>query len=491
MSSNHDVVVQTMRGVSAQIARRFLLVPINLLAGIILARTLRPEDFGVYAAALLVVSTLVTMTDAGMGAAIVQKPQDPEISDLRTVFAAQLGLGILGVMAAIMVAPLITAAYGLSSQALWFLRVVAIVIAIDGLGTVSRALLNRRLAYTRLAMVDTLANVVFQVMAVSAALADLGLWSFAVAWLTSTITKVAVLFASAPWPVGLTLERRRLASVVQFGGFYQAGALTALPRDNIPAILAGPLFGAAAVGFLRWAMQTAFLVGQEIAHIVEVVSFPSFARLQHDRRGALAMAVSSLRYVLVVTLPLLALLIALAPNIVHIIYTDHWAPAIPMLYLYAIAMVGNAIVALSVAVLNGLGEVRTTFYLLVSWMALDWILAIPFALWWGAIGIAGAYAAGVLPVTIWLIWRIYRMKPILLWHTILAPGVAAVVTGAVVAWLGQPWATSLVRLIMSIGGGLALYGFFLMAVDGPTVRRDVQAGWASLRRVLAARGEVM
>src|SRR5262245_19708836 len=64
------------------------------LMGIVLARLLVPEDYGVYAAALVALSALLSMNELGVSLAIVRRPGD--VSEIApTVKTLALGSSLL------------------------------------------------------------------------------------------------------------------------------------------------------------------------------------------------------------------------------------------------------------------------------------------------------------------------------------------------------------------------------------------------------------
>ena len=109
------------------------------LVGIALARILVPEDYGVYAVALVVLNVSLSMNELGVSLAIVRWPGDvsriaPTVATLSLLFSGLLWLAIFAS------APAVAAALG-ASEATWVIRVLALAILIDAVTAVPAALI--------------------------------------------------------------------------------------------------------------------------------------------------------------------------------------------------------------------------------------------------------------------------------------------------------------------------------------------------------------
>ena len=125
---------------------------VSMLSGIVLARILVPEDFGVFAPALAIVNILFGLNDLGLLLAVVRWKGDLREA-ART--AHTIALGFSGALYAVcfLGAPWFAEAMG-SPDTAPVLRVLALTVFIDGWTTVSHALLVRDFHQDRFAKAE-------------------------------------------------------------------------------------------------------------------------------------------------------------------------------------------------------------------------------------------------------------------------------------------------------------------------------------------------
>src|SRR6266446_3877522 len=128
-----------------------------LLVTIVLARLLTPADFGLAAAALMVIGFSAIFAELGIGPALVQR-QHLQTMHVRSGFTLLFGLGVLFYALSWLAAPVIAGLFGLE-ELTPILRVVALIFPAQGLGIVAESLLQRDLRFRCVAGLDTVAVV--------------------------------------------------------------------------------------------------------------------------------------------------------------------------------------------------------------------------------------------------------------------------------------------------------------------------------------------
>ncbi len=125
------------------------------------------------------------------------------------------------------------------------------------------------------------------------------------------------------------------------------------------------------------------------------VSFPTFARLQHDKEKLIHAVEISLKYMCLAAFPILAGMGFMALPLIHLIprYLK-WLPAIIPLYIYLYNSAWASISTSLTNLLNATGHIKSTFKLMLMWTGLTW-LTMPFlSLRFGYLGVA--YATGII-----------------------------------------------------------------------------------------------
>lgn len=359
---------------------------ITALGGILLARLLTPKEFGVYAIVAFVATFFSLFSDVGLGAAIIQQRKYPTREELTTVFTLQMVLSGSLVVAAVAAANPISLAYHLPPGGVWLIRVLLLSIPIGMVRSVPSILLERDLSYGRLSVIESTEALSFQVVAVILAYAQFGVWSFVWATVARAVLGVIVAYVMAPWWPGFGLSRGTASRFLRFGLPYQLQRTLMFARNSLTPSVVAVLAGAAAVGYVNWALALA-ATPLVITNIVWRVTFPAFSRAQDDPVLLRTMIERSIRLSAIAFLPASCLLMAAAPQIVRYIYLDKWTPALAIFYLFSVSNWTAPLTGIFSSAIYSAGRPRVNLYLTILGGILDWAIGVPLVLTMGFGGV--------------------------------------------------------------------------------------------------------
>jgi len=401
-------------------------------SGVVLARTLPPADFGLFAIALFVVTFAGALTELGLQAALIQRAGDLGEYELRTALAIQQTAVTVVVVVLWSGAGWLPQVYPKASPALtWVVRLMSLELYLASWRDLSEMLLERALRYERLAPIDVAGSVVYALVAIAVALRGGGVWSFAGAFMASSALRTVLLYRVAPWPFRPTFDRHAARALLRVGLPVQVGRIVNQAQYWVTPTLVAGLIGPEAVGLLQWAAGNG-RKPLEVLESVMRVSLPHFSILQDDAREVERLLS---RYVVVFALVCglwLAVLAVAGHDLVLLVYTARWEPAVPALVLFAgVGLLVSMRIIVGTA-LVGLG--RSMFSARVSAIAaLATIVAssgLVFAV--GTIGVPLGQLVGVAVTVPWLTAGLGRGAVV----RVLAPARAALVPMAVAVGVG-------------------------------------------------------
>jgi lipopolysaccharide exporter len=309
-----------------------------LVATAILARLLTPEDFGVVGFALIFMALLETVKDLGLGQALVASKPEKVYERADTVFVAGLGLGVVmtGLVAAL--APL-AAAFFDEPRLLGILPVLGLNFLIRSVGATHYALTQKEMLFRTRTMAEFADVLVRGTIGVVLALAGAGVWSLVIGYVMGTIALVVALWVLVPWRPKLRLDRAQLPGLLRFGGALTGVDITAAVTANADYVFVGKVLGPAALGLYTLAFRLPELAIVNVATVAGIVLFPAFANVE---RNALSHTYTvSLRYLLMLCMPVAAAVALLAAPLVELAFGPKWHGAVePMrlLTIYAFAV---------------------------------------------------------------------------------------------------------------------------------------------------------
>lgn len=204
-----------LRGGIVSVALQYGNGALQIVAAIILARLLAPEDFGLVAIVTVLTSFAPAIIDFGLGDATAQKSKitPGEVSSLFWLSTA-IGLAIAVLVAAS--SPLIVTIYGeprLGPIALC----VAISFVLWGASNQHLALLRRTMRFGAIARIQLSSTLVGVVVAIIMAFCGYGYWALVLRPITSALWVACGAWLLCRWRPGLPVVDAEVKSMVRFG----------------------------------------------------------------------------------------------------------------------------------------------------------------------------------------------------------------------------------------------------------------------------------
>lgn len=471
---------RAVKGVVVLTGRTFLLSTLSLVATGFLTVFLEPDQFGIFWIVSAVVNFLAYFSDIGLAAALIQKKEKINDSDLKTTFTIQQALVIALLFILFFVGPSFSIISSLTSDGRFLLLALGVSFFLSSLKTIPSVLLERDLEFGKLVLPQVLENLVYNLTAVVLAWQGFGILSFAWAVLARGIVGLIAIYILRPWLPGFAFSRNSLKKLLSFGVPYQANTVLATLKDDGMTIILGGILGPAGVGLLGWAQKW----GQAplrffMDHVIKV-TFPAFSRMQDAKEQLKRSVDRSIFFICFLVFPSLAGLLVLAPILVQIIPRyEKWVPALIPLGLIAVNTVFAAVTTQLTNLLNSIGRVKTTFKLMVMWTVLTWALVPVLAIKYGVNGAAAAYAlVGTSSVVAIYVARLYVKFSLA--NSVFRPAIAAVLmSGVLVGVRGQlPVSLSSVGILIALGS----FSYFLAIyfLVGSSIVKDVKKSFQTL-----------
>jgi PST family polysaccharide transporter len=383
-----NIKKKSLTGMRALFVRQILVKAIFFIGNIVLARLLAPQIFGFYAIAAFVVQFFSTFGDVGIGAALIQKKGELGREELSTTFWIQQMLVWLVVGGIFAAAPLALKVYPtLPPVGVWLIRALAVSFLFSSLKTIPAILMERNIDFKRIAWVDIAENLAFQATAISGAVLGLEAWSFILAAVARSLLGTVIIYSVSTWRPAFVFRFESARGLVRFGLPYQGNQLLSFIKDAVTPLFVGAYAGAAAVGYVNWARNFAFaplLISESFGR----VAFPVFSRLQGDRELLARTVERSMRMMTLVLFPITAILLALGPELTHVLFTDRWMPGIHVFYLYCMSPGGIGVFLPLYSAILSLGNTRILLFISLFLVAAEWGMGVYFVIHYGFTGVA-------------------------------------------------------------------------------------------------------
>lgn len=309
---------------------------LRFAVGIILARLLLPEQFGLIGMLVVFMAVAQVFLDSGFGAALIQK-QDVTEKDTSSIFYFNILVGVLVAGCLCILAPWVADFYN-QPVLTPLLRVMSTVLVINALGLVQNILLVKTIDFRTQTKVSLIASVLSGAIGVGMAYQGCGVWSLAVQQVASAAFRTILLWIFNGWRPIWLFSLQSLREMFGFGSKLLASGLLNTIFDNIYLIVIGKLFSPADLGYFTRANNFQRLPSATLSGIVGRVTFPVFSTIQDDPERMKRGMKKALTMLVLVNFPLMIGLAVVARPLVLVLVTDKWAPCVP--YLQLLCMVG-------------------------------------------------------------------------------------------------------------------------------------------------------
>ena len=489
---------RVLRGVGLSGSGFLLTQVITLATYLVLARLATPKDFGDWAAATVLVAVGLLFTESGMLAALIQR-RDRIEEAANTALLATIAGGVCVTLLALAAAPLI-GSYFRSDRIGTVAAVVSGELLLRSLTVVPNAMLERRLAFLRRTIVEPLSAVAFAAAAIFACAHGLGVWGLLIGNYVQTAVDVVATWALARWR-----PRPRLASIgmwrelVRYGRHVIAAGIVQRVGDQADRLLVGRFVGAASLGQYQYGLRIASVPYVTSLSVASHVLFPAFARISEDPARLRSAYLRSLRWVMVVALPISLILFPLGEPLIVLLFGDVWRTAGHLLMVMCVFAAAHCLRSVNLQGAKAIGRpdilakvhAATTIATVAAMVA----LLGPF----GAYGVAAGLSVGAVVGATYssvAFTRVVSAPLARMWAEVWPPGAAALVmAGAlypiehyVVHASTQGTAVGLALVAVEACLGAVFYLASLAIVAPATAREAATAIVRAVKQVAARRG---
>jgi teichuronic acid exporter len=306
----------------------------------LLAALLGPHDFGVVAVALVFVAFVRMLLEQGFMTAIIQR-EDLDDAHLDSAFWLNLVWCVVLAAGCVFVAGW-WADLNDMPQLGPVIQVLSVMVVLDGLQIVQRAVMERQLDFKRLAIRSNVSVLLGGAVGIPLALAGAGVWALVGQQLMMEIAMVVLIWGMTSWHPRFRFSFRHAHDLVGFSASVFAANLAGFLNRRGDALLIGIFFGPVAVGVYRIADRIVDVVIDVTMRPIGLVSLPVLSRLQADPDELRATVRKLLRTTMLATVPVLMVIFACSDELLAVLGPS-WAPAADALKLLCFVGIGKAI----------------------------------------------------------------------------------------------------------------------------------------------------
>lgn len=368
--------------------------------GVVLARLLAPEVFGLLLTIQVFTGLAGFVSGGGMGQALV-RAQSVTKADLDIVFTLQLMAGCAIYSMFFFSAPLFARWYG---QPIYvdLLRLSALSFLFRPLINLPSNVLFRQMRYKARAGASLVTLLASSAVSIALAIQGWGVWSLVWGGIAGSIVNAVVLAKLAGWRPGLSADFRRGGGLARYGFLVSANDIVDYARSQLNIFILSRSLGPAGVGLYNKAESLAGMPFRFAAGSVYDVLFRALAADQGNLDKGRYLFERSITLVAVYATPLYVGLLWLSEPLIRGVYGQKWVESAEPLLILAFAwpfwLLNNFSGAVAAAH-NRLGKELPIQVAIAALTAIAVVAALPYGISgvaWAAVGCAAIGCALML-----------------------------------------------------------------------------------------------
>ena len=451
---------KTKKGLYWSAASNFANQGMRFVFGLILARLLSPDAYGVIGMLTVFLCVVQVFIDCGFSQALIAK-QDRTQTDFSTEFYFNIGVGLIGYCLLFISAPFIADFYNMPLLTS-VLRVVGLGVIINSLCVVQSAQFAIRLDFKTPAKLAVITNMFSGVVGIFLAYCGYGVWALVFQQIAGNFLNGILLWILAGWRPTIEFSKDSLKYLWSYGSKILASSIIQQVYDNLYPLVIGKFFSARQLGLYSRAQGFATLPSSNVSGILGSVTFPILSKINNDTPRLMRIYRQMIKTAAFIVFPLMLGLFAISDPLVKVLLNRQWYDCILILQLLCCALLWQPISAINLSILKVIG--RTDILLKLEIIKrIAGIVSIVCSVPFGIIGMCIGYI--ILYLFCFILNTIYISKttdtPLFVYFKdIVPPLLASISMGGVVLGIISLIESNLISLIVGIIAGILCYYLF-------------------------------
>lgn len=331
---------------------------VQFIIGIILARLLVPEDYGLIGMVMFFVQIAYVLVESGLGYALMRTPNITETHKC-TVFYSNLIISLILYALFYFCAPSIAVFFNQPSITI-IARITFLAIIFDALYIVPFNLLGRDLDYKSITKVNFGSTILSGLSGVIMALTGFGVWALVVQQTSYHGFRMILFHFYAKWKPQLLFSWQIIKGYASFSLHMLGTSMLTVLFNNVYTFLFGKLYPIKEVGFYTQGNKMSDTVNFTFISILGP-TYSVFSKIHEQKERMVTILRSISQKVSIATIPISIFFIIVAEPLFYILFGTKWLDAVPFFQTICVANLFAPIYQVNIHAINALGLAKSTF----------------------------------------------------------------------------------------------------------------------------------
>ena len=270
-----------VKGISSQTGVTIVLGIVEIVSFSIMSRLLGQKDFGYYAAIVAVAAVFQSLSETGIGASLVQK-KDLNQNYINNAFSLSFifGIVIAGLLCAL---SSIIANFVADDSMTIPLRLFSITLICSCLSSVNISLMQRKLQFIRIGLINLSSLVITTIIAVILALKGFGYYAILTKAVLQSILILMMSHYAAKTKFALVFDKNEYKNIFNFSGWLMFSVVFRKLSHQVDRFLIINLFSIEVLGFYTRPKEFINNISEKFNAIFDSVLFPVLSTMQNEQ----------------------------------------------------------------------------------------------------------------------------------------------------------------------------------------------------------------
>lgn len=327
---------KTVKGVGWSFADSILGQGITFIVGLVLARLLSPDEYGLIGIITIFIVVFNGIVDSGFSNALIRK-QDCTDEDYNTMFFVNLAMSVFLFILLFFCAPFISFFFK-RSELTSLTRVMGLVMIFNALSLVQTTILTKRIDFKTKTKASLISAIVSGIVGIAMAFAGCGVWSLVGQQLSKQLLYSVLLWIFNKWWPSLKLSIDSFRYMWGFGWKLLVSGLLNNIWNQLYQVVVGRFYSPATLGQYTRSKQFASILSENLTAVVQRVSYPVLSEIQDDKERMMTAYRKLIKVTMFVSAVSLFFLGAVAEPLIYCLIGPQWHEAATYLPLICISM---------------------------------------------------------------------------------------------------------------------------------------------------------
>lgn len=352
---------KTIKGVGWSAADALLGQGVTFIVGLVLARLLSPDEYGLIGICLIFTTVLNGIVDSGFSNALIRKKEVTD-EDYNTMFTTNMAISIVLYVLLFISAPLVSDFFH-RIELTALVRVTGLILFLNALSITQVTILTKNIDFKTKTKASLVSAIISGVIGIAMAFMGYGVWSLVAQQLSKQLLYTLCLWVLSKWWPKFTFYKDSFKYMWGFGWKLLASGILNNVWNQLYQVVIGRCYTSSTLGHYTRANEYASIFSSNLTLIVQRVSYPVLAEIQDDKERMVQGYRKVIKITMFVTAVCMISLGAVSEPLIYTLIGAKWQEAATYLPLICISMSLYPLHAINLNILQVLGRSDIFLYL--------------------------------------------------------------------------------------------------------------------------------